>query len=112
MFMAASLSQVRPLTCAGGGLFPGRLVPQPPDLIKWVKREGGFVHHAVIVTQQLDGLGLVAREEIPKGSALIVLPDHIPLKFGASEADSETGSYSSLVRFAEHVPGMSFPFSP
>ncbi|XP_027153552.1 histone-lysine N-methyltransferase setd3 [Coffea eugenioides] len=105
MFMASSLFQVRPLTCAAaGGLSSGRLVPQPPDLIKWVKREGGFVHQAVRVAQQLDGLGLIATAEIPKGSDLIVLPEHIPLRFEASEADSEKGSYSSLIKLAQHIP--------
>ncbi|KAL3510476.1 hypothetical protein ACH5RR_029877 [Cinchona calisaya] len=109
MFMATSLSQIRPLTCAaavggGGGMHPGRLVPQPPDLIKWVKREGGFVHKAVKIAQQLDGLGLMATEEIPEGSDLIILPDHIPLKFWTSQADSESGSHSSLVKLAQHVP--------
>ncbi|CAI9096758.1 OLC1v1032970C2 [Oldenlandia corymbosa var. corymbosa] len=108
MLMANSLSQFRPLTCvAAGNIYHGRLVPQPPDLIKWVRREGGFVHQGVKLTHQLnssDGIGLMATEEIPKGSDLIVLPDHIPLKFGASEADSESGPYTSLVKLAQHIP--------
>lgn len=120
--MATTVSQFRPLTCAAAGatstsvIFNARLVPQPPDLIKWVKREGGFVHKALKIaqTEQSDGFGLVATEEIPKGSDIIVLPEHIPLKFGDSEADGESGAHSALVNLAQHVPGTSscllFPF--
>ena len=60
------------------------------------------------IAQQLDGLGLIATEVIPKGSDLIVLPEHIPLRFEASEADFEKGSYSSLIKLAQHIPGMNF----
>lgn len=110
--MATTVSQFRPLTCAAAGatstsvIFNARLVPQPPDLIKWVKREGGFVHKALKIaqTEQSDGFGLVATEEIPKGSDIIVLPEHIPLKFGDSEADGESGAHSALVNLAQHVP--------
>ena len=81
------------------------MVAQLPDLIKWVKREGGFVHKAVKIAQQLDGLGLIATEVIPKGSDLIVLPEHIPSRFEASEGDFEKGSYPSWIKLAQHVPG-------
>ncbi|KAG5135724.1 hypothetical protein AAZX31_08G044900 [Glycine max] len=94
-----SLSQLRPLTCASTSA--SRLVPQPPDLIKWVTREGGFVHRAVKITQldSSNGLGLVAKEEIPRGSDLIVLPHHLPLRFTSLQQDP-----SLLHHLARQVP--------
>ena len=67
-----SLTQLRPLTCAASA----------PDLIKWVAREGGFVHRAVKIAQldSSNGLGLVTKEEIPRGSDL-------PLRFTSLERD-------------------------
>lgn len=54
------------------------------------------------------GLGLVASEEIPKGSDLIALPHHIPLRFGSSvEEDGGDDAYSVLVSLAGQVPGKS-----
>lgn len=100
----SSLTHVRPLTCASSS----RIVSHPPDLIKWVTREGGFVHRAVKIAQ-LDssssnghGLGLVANEDIPIGSDLIVLPQHIPLHF--SSVDNQN-HHSLLLQLATHVPG-------
>ena len=102
-----SLTHRRALTCAAtaSAAYPARLVPHPPDLIKWVRKEGGFVHQAVKISQQHDetiGLGLVASEDIPKGSDLIALPHHIPLSF---EFD-----HSVLSNLARKVPGMAFCF--
>ncbi|CAA0841421.1 Rubisco methyltransferase family protein [Striga hermonthica] len=104
--MLASLTHSRPLACAATSacLYPTRLVPHPPDLIKWVRREGGFVHHSVKIAYLEDakpnglglGLGLVASEDIPKGSDLISLPHHIPLRFD--------GESSTLIELARHVP--------
>ena len=100
-----SLTHRRALTCAAtaSAAYPARLVPHPPDLIKWVRKEGGFVHQAVKIAQLHDetiGLGLVASEDIPKGSDLIALPHHIPLSF---EFD-----HSVLSNLARKVPGMAF----
>ncbi|XVE74645.1 hypothetical protein DITRI_Ditri12bG0033900 [Diplodiscus trichospermus] len=62
-----SLTQVRPLTCAATSSFPARLVPKPPDLLKWVKREGGFVHEKVKTAQDTTyGLGLEPLAKSPK----------------------------------------------
>ncbi|KAH0728858.1 hypothetical protein KY290_004424 [Solanum tuberosum] len=103
MLMANSLTHVRPLTCAAA-VYPSRLVAQPPDLIKWVKIEGGFVHKSIKIAQgDSFGLGLVASEDIPKGSDLIALPQHIPLKFGGSSSEPEN-SHSALIKLAQHVP--------
>lgn len=92
----SSLTHIRPLTRAAS--YHTRLVPQPPDLVKWVKREGGFVHQAVKISPQHDdnsfGLGLVASQLIPKGSLLIALRGHIPLRF---ESDGGDGADSVLV---------------
>ncbi|XP_057777551.1 LOW QUALITY PROTEIN: uncharacterized protein LOC130996060 [Salvia miltiorrhiza] len=105
--MASSLIHVRPLASAAASSFlrTSRLVPQPPDLIKWVRREGGFVHQSVKIAFLEEekpnglGLGLVASEDIKKGSDLIVLPDHIPLRFEAKYAES-----SALTDLARYVP--------
>ncbi|KAK4736356.1 hypothetical protein R3W88_000053 [Solanum pinnatisectum] len=103
MLMANSLTSLRPLTCAAA-VYPSRLVAQPPNLIKWVKSEGGFVHKSIKIAQADSfGLGLVASEDIPKGSDLIALPQHIPLKFDGSSSESEN-SHSALIKLAYHVP--------
>ncbi|KAK4706343.1 hypothetical protein R3W88_034105 [Solanum pinnatisectum] len=103
MLMANSLTPLRPLTFAAA-VYPSRLVAQPPDLIKWVKSEGGFVHKSIKIAQgDSFGLGLVASEDIPKGSDLIALPQHIPLKFDGSSSESEN-SHSALIKLAHHVP--------
>ncbi|XP_057478778.1 uncharacterized protein LOC130766095 [Actinidia eriantha] len=106
-----SLTHFRPLTCAAAAATssspcPSLRVPHSPDLIKWVRREGGFVHQAVKIAQ-VDpyGLGLVSSEEIPNVSDLIALPHHVPLKFGYLESDSGDGAYSVLVNLARQVPG-------
>lgn len=102
MLMSSSLSHVRPLTCASSS----RLVSHPHDLVKWVKREGGFVHRAVKIAQ-LDsgGLGLVAKEEIPIGTDLIVLPQHLPLHFTSFHQDQKNDENSVLLQLSSHVPG-------
>ncbi|CAN1297196.1 Actin-histidine N-methyltransferase [Linum perenne] len=107
---AASLTHCRPLTCAATAVssYSSRLVAYPPDLIKWVRREGGFVHQAVKISQdESNGLGLVASQPIAKGSQLIALPDHIPLKFGASsrmDAAGDDVAASVLANLARPVP--------
>ncbi|XP_034685297.1 actin-histidine N-methyltransferase [Vitis riparia] len=105
------LTQFRPLTCAAAtatatACHPGRLVPHPPDLIKWVRREGGFVHQAVTIAPSADscGLGLVASQDIPKGSDLIALPHHIPLRFSSLESEGVDTIDSVLVNLARQVP--------
>ncbi|KAK6921614.1 SET domain [Dillenia turbinata] len=99
---AGSLTHIRPLTCAA---VAQRLVPHPPDLIKWVKREGGFVHPSLRIARSDDSLGLdlVSSEAIPKGSDLIALPHHIPLRFGSDGADG-SHSHSVLLDLACRVP--------
>ncbi|KHG01954.1 Histone-lysine N-methyltransferase setd3 [Gossypium arboreum] len=99
-----TLSHFRPLTCAAAvsATNPARLVPHPPDLLKWIKREGGFVHEAVTITQDTTyGLGLVASGGIPKGSDLIVLPEHVPLKF---QSDKDDEADSVLLPLSNRVP--------
>ncbi|KDP38111.1 hypothetical protein JCGZ_04754 [Jatropha curcas] len=103
----ASLTHCRPLTCAATATasYPARLVPHPPELIKWVRREGGFVHQAVKISQDgTNSFGLIASQAIPKGSELIVLPDHIPLKFGPLDFEVADGATSALVNLAQKVP--------
>ncbi|CAK9140311.1 unnamed protein product [Ilex paraguariensis] len=99
------LSNPRPTLNVRRFCLPTRLVPHPPDLIKWVRREGGFVHQSVKIAEvEPHGLGLVASEEIPQGSDLIALPEHIPLKFGSLESEGGNGAFSVLVNLAQQVP--------
>ncbi|WJX54361.1 hypothetical protein P8452_40254 [Trifolium repens] len=100
MIMSSSLSHVRPLTCASSSL--SRIAPHPHDLVKWVTREGGFVHRAVKIAQfdSSNGLGLVAKEQIPIGTDLIVLPQHIPLHFTSHHNHSD----SLLLQLSSNVP--------
>ncbi|KAK3035599.1 hypothetical protein RJ639_033191 [Escallonia herrerae] len=98
------LTHLRRLACSASPTSPyrARLAPRPPDLVKWVRAEGGFVHQSITIAQ-VDpcGLGLVATEEIPKGSDLIALPDHLPLRFDSNGA-RDSAVLASLVG---QVPG-------
>ncbi|KAK8923420.1 hypothetical protein KSP39_PZI019559 [Platanthera zijinensis] len=90
----------RPLTCLASA---SRLVPQPPDLVHWVRREGGFVHPKLrIANQGPDGLGLSALSEIPGGSELIILPGHIPLRFQRSVDPHDFDS--ALIQLSKRIP--------
>ncbi|TXG57040.1 hypothetical protein EZV62_018353 [Acer yangbiense] len=105
LVLISQTSVIYPIKCAAS--YHTRIVPHPPDLLKWVKREGGFVHQALKISpQQQDdttyGLGLVASQDIPKGSLLISLPHHIPLKFEADDADSRLSS-SVVSTLWEHL---------
>ena len=113
--MMASLTHFRPLTCAASfsssasPSYPARLVPHPPDLINWVRRQGGFVHERLKIAQDCNhGLGLLASEEIPKGSDLIALPEHVPLRFEPLESDGGQRLHSVLANLARLVPGKCF----
>lgn len=98
-----SLIHYRPLTCSASASHPTRLVPHAPDLIKWVRREGGFVHEAVKIAQdELNGLGLAAADKIPQGSDLIALPHHVPLRF---RSDGGNVAEPVLADLASKVPG-------
>ncbi|GAV61915.1 SET domain-containing protein/Rubis-subs-bind domain-containing protein [Cephalotus follicularis] len=103
----SSLNQFRPLTCAATATvsYPSRLVPHPPDLVKWVTGEGGFVHQGVKISQDAtNGLGLIASQEIPKGSLLISLPHRLPLKFSPLAINGGDGAGAVLVNLARRVP--------
>ncbi|KAG9444464.1 hypothetical protein H6P81_015804 [Aristolochia fimbriata] len=81
-----------------------RLVPQPPDLIHWVRREGGFVHQDLRISDgDSYGLGLVAAREIPRGSDLIALPNHIPLCLQSLDSEGD-GPDAVIVQLARRVP--------
>ncbi|KNA19815.1 hypothetical protein SOVF_057960 [Spinacia oleracea] len=85
---SSSSSRIRPLTCLASSNL-SRLVSHPPDLLKWVRNQGGFVHESIKITQHSSyGLALVASREIPQGSDLISLPAHLPLKFDDESDDS------------------------
>lgn len=103
MAMASLAAHIRPFTCLGASQ-PSRLAPHPPDLVRWIKREGGFVHHAVKLSQETPfGVGLISAEHIPQGTDLIALPPHVPLRFESD--DSSSSSSSLLATLARRVPG-------
>lgn len=112
MAMASlSLTHFRPLSSASmasvSPSFSSRLVPHPPDLIKWVRTEGGFVHQALKIAQDGDtGLGLLSSDHIPKGSELIVLPHNLPLRFDSPEPGNSDEADSVLINLARQVPGI------
>ncbi|KAH9295074.1 hypothetical protein KI387_038662, partial [Taxus chinensis] len=61
-------------------LYSTRLSPNAPDLIKWIRDEGGFVHQGLRLDNEgSSGLGLVSSRFITAGTNLISLPRHIPL---------------------------------
>nr|CAB3447853.1 unnamed protein product [Digitaria exilis] len=81
-----------------------RLGPQPPDLVRWVQREGGFVHPALRVTDHPEhGLGVSAAAadgDISPGDVLITLPGRIPLRLRRPTGAAD----DVLVQLAQQVP--------
>lgn len=101
-----SLTHFRHLSCTASATSQ-RLEPNPPDLISWVKKQGGFVHPSVRIAQNGQfGLGLVASDDIASGSYLIGLPDHVPLRFGLGDGGDGDNGDSVLVNVARKVPGI------
>ncbi|XP_020170090.1 uncharacterized protein [Aegilops tauschii subsp. strangulata] len=95
----------RSLSCsAASAATAPRIAQQPPDLLRWVQREGGFVHPALRVADHLEyGLGVSATAAdgiIPPGAVLIDLPGRIPLRLRrpADAADA------LLMQLADRVP--------
>ncbi|XP_037448173.1 actin-histidine N-methyltransferase-like [Triticum dicoccoides] len=95
----------RSLSCsAASGATAPRIAQQPPDLLRWVQREGGFVHPALRVADHPEyGLGVSATAAdgvIPPGAVLIDLPGRIPLRLRrpADAADAV------LMQLADRVP--------
>lgn len=95
----------RSLSCSAAAASAApRIAPQPPDLLRWVQREGGFVHPALrVVDHPEHGLGVsaaAAEGDIPPGDVLIALPGRLPLRLrrpaGAADA--------VLVQLADQVP--------
>jgi hypothetical protein len=93
----------RSLSCSAAAA--PRLAPQPPDLIRWVQREGGFVHPALRVTDHPEhGLGVSAAAadgDIPPGDVLITLPGRLPLRLRRPTGAAD----DLLVQLAQQVPG-------
>jgi hypothetical protein len=95
----------RGLSCSAAAAAAPRLAPQPPDLVRWLQREGGFVHPALRVTDHPEhGLGVSAAAadgDIPPGDVLITLPGRLPLRLR-----HPTGAADDLlVQLAQQVPG-------
>ncbi|MQL92182.1 hypothetical protein Taro_024806 [Colocasia esculenta] len=103
----SSLVHRRPLTCSASTYHP-RLAPYPPDLVRWVRREGGFLHPELrIADGGTDGFGLVAAGHIPKGTRLVALPEHLPLRLRWSDGaiGGADRSGSPLFELVNRVPG-------
>ncbi|XP_042469018.1 actin-histidine N-methyltransferase-like [Zingiber officinale] len=99
---AASIAQRRRLMCRAAA---SRLVPHPPDLVRWVRREGGFVHPNITVSDRGPyGLGVVATGDIQPGSELIALPSHLPLFFERCPHNDDGGGHSTLMQLALRIP--------
>ncbi|KAF6150820.1 hypothetical protein GIB67_020903 [Kingdonia uniflora] len=107
----SSLTHSRPLITSSYN--PSRLVQTPPDLIQWVRKERGFVHKGLKITEgaggggggeSFGGLGLVASEDIPKGSDLIALPTHLLLQFQSFDSGNGDGVETVLAKLAHRVP--------
>ncbi|EEE57758.1 hypothetical protein OsJ_08284 [Oryza sativa Japonica Group] len=104
--LSSSLARSRrSLSCSAAAASAApRIAPQPPDLLRWVQREGGFVHPALrVVDHPEHGLGVsaaAAEGDIPPGDVLIALPGRLPLRLrrpaGAADA--------VLVQLADQVP--------
>ncbi|CAL5055741.1 unnamed protein product [Urochloa decumbens] len=94
----------RSLSCSAAAAAAPRLAPQPPDLVRWVQREGGFVHPALRVTDHPEhGLGIAAAEadgDIPPGDVLIALPGRLPLRLRRPTGAAD----EVLVQLAQQVP--------
>ncbi|KAB8088787.1 hypothetical protein EE612_013503, partial [Oryza sativa] len=61
--LSSSLARSRrSLSCSAAAASAApRIAPQPPDLLRWVQREGGFVHPALrVVDHPEHGLGVSA----------------------------------------------------
>ncbi|RZC58021.1 hypothetical protein C5167_005319 [Papaver somniferum] len=104
-----SLTRFRTLTYASSSsssdYYTDRLVSNPPDLIGWVRKEGGFVHKGLkLVDEESNGVGLVSSEDIPKGADLISLPSHLPLQFQSLESGDGDGVDSVLIQLSRQVP--------
>ncbi|OEL28877.1 hypothetical protein BAE44_0010103 [Dichanthelium oligosanthes] len=95
----------RSLSCSAASAAAPRLAPQPPDLVRWVQREGGFVHPALRVTDHPEhGLGVSAAAadgDIPAGDVLIALPGRLPLRLRRPTSTAD----DVLVQLAQQVPG-------
>lgn len=98
-------SSRRSLSCCAAPAPAPRLAQQPPDLVRWVQREGGFVHPVLRVANHPEhGLGVSAAAAdgaIPLGDVLIALPGRLPLRL-----HRPTGAADDvLVQLAQQVPG-------
>lgn len=102
----ASSIRSRNLSCSAAFTAATRLAPQPPDLVRWVQREGGFVHRALRVANHPEhGLGVsvsaaAAYGDIPFGDVLIALPSQLPLRLRRPTSAAD----DVLVQLAQQVP--------
>lgn len=80
------------------------LSPDAPDLVQWIRDEGGFVHEGLkLESEGSSGLGLVSSKAISAGTKIISLPRHIPLALPPLDAGlNQTDAI--LLRVAEVVP--------
>ncbi|KAJ3694846.1 hypothetical protein LUZ60_000223 [Juncus effusus] len=72
----------------------------PPDLIEWVRSQGGEVlRNLKIASCPTEGLRIMATGQIPKGAELISLPSRLHLKW--NRGPSQGGANAILDRLAD-----------
>nr|ADE77120.1 unknown [Picea sitchensis] len=77
-------------SCVFRASYSPRLSPNAPDLVQWIRDEGGFVHEGLkLENESFTGLGLVSSTPISAGTEIISLPRHIPLSLPLVGAPSD-----------------------
>ncbi|KAJ4792922.1 Histone-lysine N-methyltransferase setd3 [Rhynchospora pubera] len=95
-----SLTRRRSLTCSAN-----RIVAHPPDLVRWVRREGGSVHPNITISDDSElGLSVFSTGEISAGSELIELPSHLPLRWNPPASPTSDKDDSVLAQLAQQIP--------
>ncbi|GJN22188.1 hypothetical protein PR202_gb09734 [Eleusine coracana subsp. coracana] len=108
--LSSSLARTqRKLSCSAATADAPRIAPHPPDLVRWVQREGGFIHPALCVANHQEyGLGVstgAIEGDIPPGELLIALPGRLPLRLRRPTSAAD----DVLLQLAKQVRGKALP---
>lgn len=81
-----------------------RLSPNAPDLVQWIRDEGGFVHQGLkLENEGSSGIRLVTSRPISAGTEIISLPRHIPLALPPLDAGADHTD-AVLIDLARRLP--------